>query len=317
MSDELTVEPQPQVGSDTPRNVLVLSGGGTKGAAELGCLHYMMAESPTPFVLPRILIGCSIGAVIAVLLAIGLTPLEIFRQAIVVANIFQHSLTLNQIIRLQGAYDINNFISPIAKLIQERMDGGHVPTLLELYRITGYDVRVCVVNLTRGRMEVLSKDSNPRLLCTDALRMACSIPLLFTKCVYRDCVYVDAGVCNNVPIDVIPDDVDQVTVLDVSNYRYESKAGILELLNALVTLSSHIARDSLYAHYSSRLGEKLKWIHIPCKPTNTFDLVANVRQLLTLFDQGVNVARQHSPMDVPDGTVITDQPSDDDEATTD
>jgi predicted acylesterase/phospholipase RssA len=74
-------------------------------------------------------------------------------------------------------------------------------TFIELAKITGKNLVVCVSNLTKERSEFFSVDTMPQLSIVTAIRVSCCIPILFTPISINDDVFMDGGLYDNFPID--------------------------------------------------------------------------------------------------------------------
>lgn len=205
-------------------DTLVLSGGGNKGSLHLGALHYNYKNGYCKDI--KIFIGTSIGSVISLLLVCGYTPIEIFTSIYNLDTTTLFPMTaLSLSIENIGMFDIEPFIDIVSSMVVAKI--GHAPTFLELYNKTRLSLIVSVVNLTRRHCEYWSHLTTPDVSCIDAVRFSCSIPLVFhrqkpvdivemglsTSCYYRDTVvddniyYVDGGILNNFPIDVLEMDL--------------------------------------------------------------------------------------------------------------
>ena len=175
---------------------LCLSGGGIKGITQLGVLQRYYTENKLKNI--KIGIGTSVGSIICYLLFIGYTPSEIFTEA---CEFDFPDLTINisSITRKFGLIDIELLLQRIEELTLKRME--YVPNLKELYENFGKELIVVTYNLSKHVTEYLNYKSNPELSCIDAIKLSCSIPLLFEKCVYNNNIYVDGALSDNFPIE--------------------------------------------------------------------------------------------------------------------
>ena len=162
---------------------LVLSGGGAKGIAHIG-VYRAMVEAGVPIDLVG---GTSIGSVIGGLIALGKTPQEVHDMA---REYFLNNPT--------PITDFN--VLPIISLMRGRkMD--HL-----LSRVFGQiNIEDCWLNnfwistnLTNTTPFIHRKGSLAR-----AIRCSISLPGIFPPVVYQQCIHVDGGIFNNLPIDVI------------------------------------------------------------------------------------------------------------------
>jgi predicted acylesterase/phospholipase RssA len=181
-------------------NVLVLPGGANRGIALLGALHHLYEngylENITTY------IGVSVGSVIASLLSIGLTPMDLFKQ-MKLLNLFQDKteITIHSMIDVFtkfGLYDPKSFIKTIQDIFIEHIDTN--PTMKELYNLTGVRLIIVATNVNRMKAVYIDHESHPDMLCTTAIRMSISLPLIFIPVKHEGEIYVDGGISNNFPI---------------------------------------------------------------------------------------------------------------------
>jgi Predicted esterase of the alpha-beta hydrolase superfamily len=184
---------------------LVLSSGATKGVVQLGILHRLYQLNNLSSI--SVYGGSSIGSVINLLLVAGYSPLEIFSN-VCTKNIFQInkdqlqlSKMIPRILSSGGGLVIDPLFTPIESLIMDKF--GTIPSLLELYQATKKHFICATYNMTLNKMEYISHKTHPELSCIDAVKMSCSIPLLFEKFQYNDCLYIDGALCDSFPVSAV------------------------------------------------------------------------------------------------------------------
>ena len=79
-------------------------------------------------------------------------------------------------------------------------------TLKEFYELKNINIHFRVINLNKEKTEYLNKDNSPNLKYIDAITMTSCIPLLFEPIEYNGCKYIDGGVNNNFPYEIISKD---------------------------------------------------------------------------------------------------------------
>jgi predicted acylesterase/phospholipase RssA len=181
-------------------NVLVLPGGSNRGIAILGALHNLhergYLEDITTY------IGVSVGSVIASLMSIGLEPMYLFKR-MKQLNMFQDrsEITMHSMIDVFtkfGLYDPKEFIKTIQNIFIEHIDTN--PTMKELYDLTGNRLIIGVTNVNQMKPVYIDHESHPDMLCSTAIRMSISLPLIFIPVKHEGEIYVDGGISNNFPI---------------------------------------------------------------------------------------------------------------------
>lgn len=180
---------------------IVLSGGAFKAASIIGVIKYL-EERHLIKNLQRF-IGTSAGAVICFLLAMGYTSSEIKAFLIKVIN----NDTINQF----HIEDICNIFDTFGidtgeklelifqKALYEKTYRNDI-SFIEFGKMFGKDLIVCVSNLTKEQSEFWSIDTCPYRSVILALKVSCSIPVIFPPIKVDDMMYVDGGVFNNFPI---------------------------------------------------------------------------------------------------------------------
>lgn len=179
---------------------LVLSGGGAKGIIHLGVLQQYYEKKLLQDI--KIGVGTSVGTIILYLLFIGYTPSEIFMES----QLFDFQefkditdINIGKLLKNSGMINIDILIQKIDYLSVQKI--GYSPSLSELYELTGKELIVTTYNLTRGQSEYKSYHTDPDINCLDAIRLSCNIPIVFYKCIYDKCVYIDGAFIDNFPIE--------------------------------------------------------------------------------------------------------------------
>lgn len=196
---DLTIEDDPFA---DPKSIyydtIVIAGGSVKGFIFLGALQYLqdnyMIKEVTSFY------GTSIGSAIAYLMAIGYTPIEIM-ITLTTERILEKFLSISPLncFNGKGAMEFRPLIDFMEKISLKKI--GYCPTLADIKNRHGKTLVIATHNLTRGDVEYLGPDSHPDLSALTAIKMSCSMPLMFEHCKYKDCFYVDGGISDNFPID--------------------------------------------------------------------------------------------------------------------
>lgn len=177
---------------------LVISGGASKVLSVIGVVRRLEESGSITHV--RRCAGTSAGALMSLMITLGYGSSDMRR--------FAHTLHERGTLKLKPRYDLfQNFgldtgesVCALCRDALAEKQLGPDTTFETLREHTGRDLIVCVTNLSRGLPEYLSRDTEPHMPVVKAIRMSCSIPLLFTPVMHRDCVYVDGGLTDNVPL---------------------------------------------------------------------------------------------------------------------
>jgi predicted acylesterase/phospholipase RssA len=210
-------------------DVLVLGPGGIKGFLELGALIKLTSVNYLERV--HTYIGCSVGALISLLLICGYTPLEILSDAIN-ENIFKDITNLSITDVFKDAGMISN--EQIRKKLTARLEHkfGFVPTLSKLYLATGLSLITVTLNLTEGKVEYLSKESKPDLSSIDAVLFSINVPFLFRKIKHQGCTYIDGAFGNPYPVDILDDGKNNILgiYINLDSNDHESENNLLAIV---------------------------------------------------------------------------------------
>jgi predicted acylesterase/phospholipase RssA len=178
-------------------DTLVISGGGIKGFFLLGALESLKDNKKLDNI--KNYIGTSVGGIIAYLLCIGYSPIEILTE--IYKNKWLENMQFCNITSaLNGCGTISfSFIQEaLEKLTIDKI--GKFLTLKRLEEILKKKLILTTYNISKSIPEYLSSENYPDLPCLTAIRMSCNIPLIFDKFKYDNCYYIDGGIVDNFSI---------------------------------------------------------------------------------------------------------------------
>jgi len=185
---------------------IVISGGDLKTLSSIGCIQYLEEMNLTNKM--RNFVGTSAGSIMCLFLVLGYTANEI--QQFIIEYLQRDDIArfnLDEVLNLLQSYGMNsgkNIEILVSEIIYKKIGIKDI-TFLELAKITGKNLVVCVANITKEHEEFWSVDTTPLLNIVKAIRTSCSLPLLFTPMTHEECLYVDGGIYNNFPIDYFKD----------------------------------------------------------------------------------------------------------------
>lgn len=173
-------------------HTLILSGGGLRGVAILGGLHYLRHHTFNTY------IGTSAGALIAFLTIIGYTPIElytiVFHQLHNILNI-----QLDNIFEKWGLSDHTNIQNILTTLLFNKLNVNNI-TFKQLFNLTNKHLIITTTNLTHNKTMYLDYINTPEVDVIQGVLASISIPLIFTPVYINDCMCVDGGIYEHVPI---------------------------------------------------------------------------------------------------------------------
>ncbi|MBW2998092.1 patatin-like phospholipase family protein [Candidatus Woesearchaeota archaeon] len=181
---------------------LVLGGGGAKGLAHI----YVLKALDEMGIKPDIIAGCSMGALVGSLYSSGLSGNEIEDLA---KNFgFKSALGLLDfsIFNKSGLVKGNHVIKWLSRnLGTESFSKLKIP------------LKVVATDFWNKKEKVFDRGN-----VVEAVRCSISIPGVFEPHVYQEKVYIDGGVVNPVPYDVLKDECDFIIAVDVMREKKHS-----------------------------------------------------------------------------------------------
>ena len=164
---------------------LALSGGGALGFAHIGAIQALEEHG----IKPDYVSGSSMGAIIGAIYCAGYTPSQIM-----------------QIIKKEKLYKIDKLITPNFSLKRQGLSSHATlrATLHELMPHNSFDslnipFAVCVTNITSGVYEHYYSGNG----LIEWVVASASIPGVFEPVVINNTTYVDGGVLNNLPAEIL------------------------------------------------------------------------------------------------------------------
>ncbi|MEK6909352.1 MAG: patatin-like phospholipase family protein [Nanoarchaeota archaeon] len=190
---------------------LVFEGGGVKGIAYVGALH-VLEENGILQSIERVA-GTSAGAIIATLLAVGFTPLEIRKKLDEVNfNDFKDDsfFIIQNIVRLfrkYGWYKCSVFRKWFDNVLSEKVSKDI--TFSQLHEKENNGMRKLYIigtDVNHKAHVILSNETTPNMSIADAVQISMGIPLFFQAFNHKNSLYVDGGVYYNYPINLFDDE---------------------------------------------------------------------------------------------------------------
>lgn len=186
---------------------LSFGGCGTKGVAYLGCLKALQQHHAGHVAWHRQLrgtCGSSSGCVAALAFLVNADAdclIERWR-ALHVQSIVQYP-DLNAVFSRYGV-DGGEEVKRIIREVFAVCGLAHDTTFRTLQRLTNRDLRICVTNLNRARLELFSHITTPDVVVADAMYWSMTIPFVFQPETYRGDLMIDGCALSYVPYDVWP-----------------------------------------------------------------------------------------------------------------
>lgn len=193
---------------------LVLSGGGPRGLALLGALHYIDEARGLNNI--KEYWGTSVGSIIILLLSIGYTPFEAFHQFFMLQHFADpNTFDIQSILETTAFCPIEIFGTKIKHFIEQKLGKGANPTFFDLYKKFGNKIHIIGANVDKMCGQTFDVDNYPLMNVIDAIEISCDLPYVFTKKQFEGQTFVDGGFINHYPINEADDGENHVLGLCV------------------------------------------------------------------------------------------------------
>jgi predicted acylesterase/phospholipase RssA len=274
---------------------LVISGAGPNVFIQLGILENLHERSYFSMSNIKSIYGTSAGAIISILLILGVTIPEmktyVFNRPwhkLFVINFMQ----LNEIKGLISSTHLQDIIKPfmLANDIPETY------TLLDLYTKSGIDFHAFTTNVN----DLVSVDLNhvtfPNMKLTDVVMLTASLPPLFSPVKYNDVHYMDGGVLNNCPIHSIQtEDYTNILIIDITTpIVFSEEFSFIEYIQFIVNKSLNILCE--YESNKQYIKKCPHYFYVETTPLNLEHINKSLIDLeyrKILYDIGYNYAITH------------------------
>lgn len=181
-------------------NIIVIGPGGINSYIELGSLLKLESENYLKNV--NHFIGCSSGAVVALLIVAGYKISEIIEESLN-TDILKDMSDIESIKEILEHNNLTNNNSIENCLRDKLVEKFAIDlTFQQLYMATGINLTIVTYNVDKERPEYLSKDTEPNLSCVTATIMSMSIPILMKRRMYKGFEYIDGSLGNPYPVDI-------------------------------------------------------------------------------------------------------------------
>lgn len=266
-------------------NTVVLSGGGVKGIAMLGTLQYLKNKNLLDNV--KKYIGTSIGAILSFLMIIGIEPSTIivnFVKKKHFRNLKSYSLV--QAFKGEGLLKYERFQAILEEFILEKFE--KIPTLQKVYDTFPIKLYCVTFNYTKNKEEILSVDTHPDMLITDALRMTSNVPFIFDKFEYQGCYYYDGFLVNNFPVHLL-DKNDKCIGITCFQSKWDSSEENLQSWKIFWNLFL-LPLNKLQDIKNSPYLDQCEIISIDLNKYSLFNFRLKNNMMLDLFSEGYSAA---------------------------
>jgi len=264
------------------KTILVLSGGGIKGIAQLGTLKKLEEKN----ILSKIttFAGTSVGSIICLLLIIGYCVDELFDfvKDFDFEKLFPDKIKINKILDKFGIDSGNKLIIMLENFLVEKNFDKNI-TLKQLYEKTKKKFYINSSCVNDKKSIVFSYETHPNVPVLLTIRMSTSLPLYFVPVIYENKFYIDGSCICNILLEPFSNELNKVIGIYVESNYYSNdeindflsyiSATFQCLMNGIITSSVSCLKDI---------------IRIKLIDTNILSFNLNKEQKQNLFDIGYN-----------------------------
>lgn len=168
-----------------------LSSGSSRGVYQLGAVH--AAEISGKLNKLKYFAGTSVGSIIALLLAIGWKPLELFSYICIhdFTNVYSLQFDIPTSITKWGAIDMSPLRDYVSKLIIQKAGG--IPTFKSLANEGKYFIATAYKLKSKEPNIYFTAETHPDMSVLDAVLLSSTIPFVFQAQNYDGDYYIDGG----------------------------------------------------------------------------------------------------------------------------
>lgn len=263
---------------------LVFSGGGIKGIAFIGALKVLNQYN----ILTHIdtYLGCSAGAIIALLVSLGYKHQELYRLFTKLNFANYQDLKMEQFLEKKGM-DTGNKIIRLFSLIAGRKGMSSEATFEEHFKLTNKKLIMVGSNITRNRIKYFSVDETPHAKVMDALRITISYPYIFQPVIWENELYVDGGLLNHFPIKYFGEDCQDVLgIMLHDRILIEDRQNINESLEDYTLSILSAVADNLVELVTQ--GMEGKYIQIDIKNLHSMNFQKAESEKLNIYQAGID-----------------------------
>ncbi len=252
---------------DPMYDCLVLSAGGTHGAAYVGAVKAL--ESRNGMRRVRRVHGTSAGSLVAAMAACGLSSARMLGVMRIVCTEPRPRPDVRRLSRDFGMSDVQAFL-------EAALDAFLPPeaTFASLAKASGINLSVHAYNLAERRLEDFGLDRTPDALVRDAVAASCCVPFVFKPVTIGQRRFVDGAVAQRTPMHMVVNPRDTL-VLDVADVGRGDPQDLFQYLEALMSGASRHIGPFAGDFVTIRLPERVPaLLDLPAPPELLDPLVA-------------------------------------------
>jgi len=270
-------------------DTIILSGGSTKGISFLGTFNYLIENKYIDRDLKNIkkIICVSASFLFTLMILFHESDFIQMKKDMLDFNFVDfldiNDISLKNLFNNYGLINKNKNHIYIKKLLKEKYNKENL-SLLSLYKKTNIHIIVKVSNITKKKIEYIDHINNPKINIFKLIQMTTAMPIIFQPVKYKNDIYIDGGLCGNLPIE-INDSVDYLSI-DILGGNDENINNIFDYLSKLYWMYTP---DTIMRKYDIK-NIKLNLDELNIDLTD-FNLNNDIKN--KLIDMGYEQAKKH------------------------
>jgi len=262
---------------------LVLSGGGIRGISYIGVFLELEKRGFLKNIIE--ILGVSCGALFGFAFSIGYTPKELYEFAIS----FDFTLLINvepdlilEFIETYGVDNKQNIEKLLDSLLKNKGYSKDI-TYIELFEKTKFNIRFLATNINKCSLQEFSYKKTPTTKVTFGILSSMCIPGYFIPCIDGVNTYVDGGVMNNYPIDLLSEN----ELNDTLGFTFSEDHIVVETIPNILDFF-HQIYACIYISKKTKVLSlmKEKTVVIPCGHYTMMNFSINKEEKEYLISQG-------------------------------
>lgn len=272
---------------------LVLGPGGSKGFYFLGLLHQLSICDYLSDIIGYS--GCSVGAMISLMLSCGYRPVEILTLACQI-NLFKDFFNVPIITKLGEIKKSRGVVS--ASILAETLSNavfrkfGFIPTMRQLFELKNVTFQTVTFDDSTKSPLYINHINLPDTNIVTATILSINIPLVFQKLIYDGHEFVDGAFCDSLPIFPFDDGINKVLAVYVNTRTQKTQffvSSIASSIHTMLTTSVCQYRESIIAFSSQRC----EFIELNSHITDTAGITLKPKDKASMVLYGVKAAKEY------------------------
>ncbi len=181
-------------------DTICLSGGGMKGFSFVGALDYLQNKSFINISKITNWVGTSAGSILSYLFTIGYSIQDI-GDFILDFNFqaLESDISIDGLLESHGLNNGIKIIILLSNFLKEKYNLEDI-NFIDHYKLTGKKLTIIGTNFSKACETVFNYETYPSMSVITAIRISCSVPVIFEPVLFDGDYYIDGGLINNFPL---------------------------------------------------------------------------------------------------------------------